>query len=437
MVSVSPLHEHGAEAPEASPAPGAAHAPLPSRLIAALARRRPPPLLSYGLVPIMVVVSALVGWLLGMAGTPFAPFVPGIFAAGLLLGLGEALFALALSTVAGVGIFIDPGLQAPLTGPQFTSLMVFLILFGLICAANSAVREGALAQASQLDRYRTLHARIAASALALRQSEEALRELNATLEDKVAARTAERDAAREALGQAQKMEALGNLAGGLAHDFNNLLSGIVGGLDLARSRLGAEPPEDVAGPLDLAADFADRASGLTRRLLAFARRETLSPVKLDLAELIAGMRGVLAQTLGPSIALDLHLGDAGSTVWADPSEVENAVLNLSINARDAMPEGGRMAIALAAMTLLGDAAAALALQPGRYLALSVADTGCGMTSEMTARAFEPFFTTKSAGRGTGLGLAAVYGFVRRSGGQARIASQPGEGTEVTLYLPRD
>ncbi len=437
MVSLSHGVQVRAEAQDDREPPGDDQIRWSARLIAALARRPPPWTVSYGLIPVIVGLSALLGMALGLERTPYAAFVPAVFLIGLAFGLGQALATVGLSAVAGLLILADPGLRAPLTASLLFSPAVFMVIFGLISALLNAAREGALDQALRVEAYRTLHAKALAASRALRESEEALRELNVTLEQKVAQRTAELDAAREALRQAQKMEALGGLAGGLAHDFNNLLGGIIGGLDLARSRLPADTPQPVVAHLDVAADFAERAAGLTRRLLAFARREALNPERLDLAELAQGLREALVQTLGPTIQLEIQAADGVWPVRADRSEVENALLNLSINARDAMSGGGRLTIAVGGAALLGQEALGLALQPGHYTLLKVSDTGCGMPPEVAARAFEPFFTTKPGGKGTGLGLAAVYGFARRSGGQATLTSTVGEGTTITIYLPRD
>jgi PAS domain S-box-containing protein len=255
------------------------------------------------------------------------------------------------------------------------------------------------------------------------------------LERRVAERTAELMAAEETLRQAQKMEAVGQLTGGIAHDFNNMLQGVVGGLEMARRRVAEGRAEEALHYLDAAREAAGRAAGLTRRLLAFARRQQLDPKPLDADGLIAGLADLIRRTVGPGIAVELRLRDGAGSVLCDASELESALLNLCINARDAMPEGGRLAIGTDQVHLsatdIPDGEAA----PGRYVAISVGDTGVGMPPEVLGRVFEPFFTTKPQGQGTGLGLSQVYGFVRQSGGLVRVESAPGRGTTVRLLLP--
>ena len=236
----------------------------------------------------------------------------------------------------------------------------------------------------------------------------------------------------EQLRQSQKMEAVGQLTGGLAHDFNNLLAGITGSLELMQTRLAQGRAGDLGRYLVAAQGAAKRAAALTHRLLAFTRRQTLDPRPTDLNRLVAGMDELVRHTAGPAVAVT-----AAPTLWTtlvDPNQLENALLNLCINARDAMPEGGRLAISTG-NARLGEGSGQ-DLPPGQYVTLCVADTGTGMTPEVMRRAFDPFFTTKPIGMGTGLGLSMIYGFVQQSGGQARIHSAPGQGTTVCLYLPR-
>jgi PAS domain S-box-containing protein len=244
----------------------------------------------------------------------------------------------------------------------------------------------------------------------------------------------EREAVEEQLRQAQKMEAVGQLTGGLAHDFNNLLCVVVGNLDLLRDRLDTGPDAEI---LREALDAALRGADLTRRLLAFARRQPLQPRKLELNTVVSGTAKLLSRTLGEMVEVRLTLaGDIGA-VLADPAQLEAALTNLAVNARDAMPGGGRLTIATRNATLDADYAAAHAeVRPGNYVLLEVTDSGTGMTAEVVARVFEPFFTTKEAGRGTGLGLSMVFGFAKQSGGHVKIYSEPGHGTTVRLYLPR-
>jgi PAS domain S-box-containing protein len=254
--------------------------------------------------------------------------------------------------------------------------------------------------------------------------------------------TAEREAhaelenAQEQLRQAQKMEAVGQLTGGLAHDFNNLLTAISGSLELIQARIKQGRINDVDRYIDMAQQGARRAAALTHRLLAFSRRQTLDPRPTDINRLIASFEDLLRRSVGPSVEIVIA-GQAD--LWPtliDPNQLENAVLNLCINARDAMPDGGRITIETSNIVLDPAAARTREMTPGQYIALHVTDTGFGMTPETIARAFDPFFTTKPLGEGTGLGLSMIYGFVRQSGGQVKISSEPGHGTTMCLYLPR-
>jgi PAS domain S-box-containing protein len=246
----------------------------------------------------------------------------------------------------------------------------------------------------------------------------------------------ERRRLEQELRQSQKMEAVGQLTGGLAHDFNNLLAGIGGSLEVLRLLLKQGRVEEFDRYLISASGAVKRAAALTHRLLAFARRQTLDARPTDLNRLVADIEDLVRRTVGPAIALEV-VGAAG--LWStlvDPNQLESALLNLCINARDAMPDGGRLTIETANRWLDESAAREQEVPPGQYLALRVSDTGTGMTAEVVARAFDPFFTTKPLGQGTGLGLSMVYGFARQSGGQVRIYSEVGKGTTVCLYLPR-
>jgi PAS domain S-box-containing protein len=269
-----------------------------------------------------------------------------------------------------------------------------------------------------------------------KSSERALAELNATLEEQVRARTAELLEAEATLRQSQKMEAVGQLTGGLAHDFNNLLTGITGSLELLAGRIHQGKFTEVDRYLNVAQGAARRAASLTHRLLAFSRRQTLDPKPTDINQLVSGMDDLIRRTVGPGVTVEVVGAPGLWAVLADPNQLENALLNLCINARDAMPDGGRLLIETGNRSLDESEAKALELRAGEYVSLNVADTGGGMTAEVIARAFDPFFTTKPLGEGTGLGLSMVYGFTRQSGGHACIQSQPGQGTTVRLYLPR-
>ena len=269
-----------------------------------------------------------------------------------------------------------------------------------------------------------------------REAENRLRALAASLELQVEERTAELVKSQEALAQSQKMEAVGQLTGGLAHDFNNLLAGISGSLELLQSRVAQGRIGDLERYLVAAQGAAKRAAALTHRLLAFSRRQTLDPKPTDVNRLVAGMEELVRRTVGPEVTVEVV---AAGGLWAtlvDPNQLENALLNLCINARDAMPGGGRLTVETGNKWLDGRAASERDLPPGQYVSLCVSDTGTGMAPEVARRAFDPFFTTKPIGMGTGLGLSMVYGFVRQSGGQARIYSEPDQGAMVCLYLPR-
>jgi PAS domain S-box-containing protein len=269
-----------------------------------------------------------------------------------------------------------------------------------------------------------------------KNAEQALADLNATLERQVRDRTAELMAAEASLRQSQKMEAVGQLTGGLAHDFNNLLTAISGSLELLDRRLAQGRISDLDRYLRTAQGAAKRAAALTHRLLAFSRRQTLDPKPTDMNGLIFDIDELIRRTTGPAITVTVSSAPELWSVLVDPNQLENALLNLCINARDAMPDGGGLMIETANETLNAVDARTLEIDAGGYVSLSVTDTGVGMTPDVIARAFDPFFTTKPLGEGTGLGLSMVYGFARQSGGQARIASELGNGTRVTLYLPR-
>jgi PAS domain S-box-containing protein len=243
-------------------------------------------------------------------------------------------------------------------------------------------------------------------------------------------------ATEEALLQSQKMEAVGQLTGGIAHDFNNLLTGIVGSLDLMQTRLNQGRTDNVARYIHAAMTSANRAAALTHRLLAFARRQPLVPKVVDVNQLVVSLEDLLRRTIGEAIDLAITAADGLWNTLCDPNQLESALLNLAINARDAMPNGGKLIIATSNARLDAATADTSALSPGDYICIDVADTGTGMSAEVAARAFDPFFTTKPIGQGTGLGLSMIYGFARQSNGHATIDSRLDRGTSVKLYLPR-
>jgi len=314
---------------------------------------------------------------------------------------------------------------------QFTAYLSWLgILVGLgaiflAVVSVAALRQNTLARKlaeSEGERAENLE-------LAVRDRTQELWEANQALK----AEAAEREAAEAQLRQVQKMEAVGQLTGGIAHDFNNMLAVVVGGIDLALRRLNG-PRREVMMHLNNAMEGATRAAALTRRLLSFARSEPLLPERVDSTDLIGGMSDLLDRTLGERIRIDVELDREAWPIYVDPHQLENAIVNLAVNARDAMEGEGLMRISTENVRLAGNQVGDI--RPGDYVKISVTDTGCGMTREVLERAFEPFFTTKPVGKGTGLGLSQIFGFAHQSGGEVGIESQVGRGTSVSIYLPR-
>jgi signal transduction histidine kinase len=273
-------------------------------------------------------------------------------------------------------------------------------------------------------------------------AENELRSLSATLEKKVEERTRDfvdemqrRIETEDALRQAQKMEAIGQLTGGVAHDFNNMLAVMLGGLDLALRRLDRGDTQ-VQKYLVNAQEGGRRAAALTQRLLAFARQQPLEPAALEANRLVAGMSDLLRRSLGETINLETVLAGGLWRIHVDPNQLESAIVNLAVNSRDAMPNGGKLTIETANAYLDDEYSAHEGLPMGQYVLIAVTDTGAGMTPEVAGKVLDPFFTTKKPGSGTGLGLSQVYGFVKQSGGHVKIYSEIGQGTSVKIYLPR-
>jgi PAS domain S-box-containing protein len=274
---------------------------------------------------------------------------------------------------------------------------------------------------------------------ARKRTEQILKEINNTLELRVEQEVARRGEAEDALRQAQKMEAVGQLTGGIAHDFNNLLTVVTGNIDMAGRALEAAGVADARArrALDNAMKGAERAASLTQRLLAFSRRQPLAPKALDVDKLVSGMSDMLNRALGETVQLEVVTSPGLWRTEADPHQLESAILNLAVNARDAMADGGTLTIETANARLDEEYSAAHAeVAPGQYVVIAVSDTGQGMDRDTIARIFEPFFTTKEVGKGTGLGLSMVYGFVKQSGGHVKVYSEEGQGTTIKIYLPR-
>jgi signal transduction histidine kinase/ActR/RegA family two-component response regulator len=314
---------------------------------------------------------------------------------------------------------------------QLTSYLSWLgIIVGLGAVFLGVVAVAALRQNTLARRHAESESeRAEALELAVRDRTQELWEANQALK----AEAQEREAAEAQLRQVQKMEAVGQLTGGIAHDFNNMLAVVVGGIDLALRRLNG-PRREVMMHLNNAMEGATRAAALTRRLLSFARSEPLLPERVDSTDLIGGMSDLLDRTLGERIRIEVDLSRDAWPIYVDPHQLENAIVNLAVNARDAMNGEGLMRISTENVRLaaneVGD------IRAGEYVKISVTDTGCGMDPEVLERAFEPFFTTKPVGKGTGLGLSQIFGFAHQSGGEVGIESDVGRGTIVSIYLPR-
>jgi PAS domain S-box-containing protein len=273
----------------------------------------------------------------------------------------------------------------------------------------------------------------------LKVSQEKLRDLNERLEERVAERTRALERSEEQLRQSQKMDAIGQLTGGVAHDFNNLLTIIVGNLEVMQRRLKSSGADlqGLSRPVDSAMRGAQRAASLTQRLLAFSRQQPLDPRPVDVSRLVSDMSDLLRRTIGEQVTVEAVLAGGLWRAHVDANQLEMAILNLTVNARDAMSDGGKLTIETSNASLDdGYAKDQVEVVPGQYVMVAVTDNGIGMDEETVQRAFEPFFTTKDVGHGTGLGLSQVYGFVKQSGGHVKIYSEPGEGTTVKIYLPR-
>lgn len=359
--------------------------------------------------------------------------------------------AVFMPTFSGQGIVrsdnikLDPryGLNAPFAGMPKGHLPVTSYLAVPVVSRNGEVMGALFFGHSSEGVFTPAHERrmvglAAQAAIAIDNARlfQAVQSVNSTLEQRVIERTRELTEAHEALRQAQKMEAVGQLTGGIAHDFNNLLMGIGGSLDLIERGLSRLQIEDLDRYIKGAQSSTRRAAALTQRLLAFSRRQTLDPKPTDVNKLIKGVEDLIRRTVGPSIEVEVVDQNDLWCALIDAPQLESTLLNLAINARDAMPQGGRITIATANKVIDDRRARELELTQGEHLSICVTDTGTGIPKDIVERIFDPFFTTKPIGEGTGLGLSMVHGFVRQSGGQVRVNSQVGEGTTICLYLPR-
>jgi signal transduction histidine kinase/CheY-like chemotaxis protein len=379
--------------------------------------------------PIAVLLCVLALWArLELGGlfvhSPFLLFMVAVALSAFLGGVGPGLFAAVVAGILADYYLLAPTGSLALLWPQgWVAMGIYFAVAGIVVALINGV-------------LRAYEIR--------REGEQRLRDLNAELEARVAERTraleaeaAERRDAEARIRQMQKMESIGQLTGGIAHDFNNMLAIVTGSLDMARRRLTGQEHPKVAACIDNAAEGARRAAVLTARLLAFSRQQPLEPQALDANRLVAGMSELLRRTIGEHIHVETVLGGGLWLAFADPAQLENALINLAVNARDAMAQGGKLTIETA-NTHLDDLYAQqnAEVSPGQYVMISVSDTGTGMEKQVIERAFDPFFTTKKVGEGTGLGLSQVFGYVRQSGGHVKIYSEPGQGSAIKLYLPR-
>ena len=390
------------------------------------------PYQAYPAAALMIGAAYAVRVALGPAlvGVPFITFFPAVFGAAVLGGLAPGILATALALflvwlaplqVLGDGLDWEQTSGFALTLFAAVSLLFCLTVHGFYCAVErlreTRRREGEL--------LLNLERRVA-------DRTQQLAEINEQLRREIV----EREKAEAVARQSQKMQTIGQLAGGVAHDFNNLLTVIIGNIEAVQRRMEGQAP-DVAPRLAQALRGAERAATLTQRLLAFARQQPLAPAAVDVNRLITAMSDLTRRTLGAQIAIETVLAGGLWRTRCDANQLEVALLNLVINGRDAMPEGGKLTIESANAHL--DQAYAdrhEEVAPGQYVMVAVTDTGTGMSKQIIERAFDPFFTTKAPGEGTGLGLSMVYGFVKQSGGHIKIYSEPGHGTSIKIYLPR-
>ncbi len=367
-----------------------------------------------GVTAVALGLRLLIG--LAIPGAPFVTLVPAIMICAYALGRGPALLCMILSMVVAWVAFIHPSPSTALSSAWLT-LAYVAIGTTIIVLFDRLKRLIQRLERSESEREALMHdleGRVEARTAELSASNDRLRY-----------EMAERAKAEAAIARFARLEAMGELVGGVSHDFNNFLHIIVGNLDMARRR-GARPGPAMQIHVDAALDAARKATVLTQRLLAFGRKQALEPAPTDVNALIEGVADMLAHTLGQGIALHFDLQPALPAAWIDGVQLESAILNLGANARDAMPDGGRFSVTTRT---------APADDGSLHIEVILADTGLGMSSEVAARAFEPFFTTKAAGRGTGLGLSQIHGFICQSGGDIHLDTAEGQGTRLTLWLP--
>jgi signal transduction histidine kinase len=376
----------------------------------------------FGLATIAVALLARLILASQLAGFPFLTFFPAIFVTSFICGWRAGAVAALFGGFAARFFFID-GSIVPIriavtstwVGYALYAFAVVIVLF-LVHSMHLAFRDFSESESKRRRLNEELESRVHERTVALEAANQRLRDEAASLA-----------AAEARIRQMQKMEAVGQLTGGIAHDFNNMLAVIVGSLDIARRQLQVDPAKSERFMAN-AMDGAKRGAQLTARLLAFSRQQPLDPRPLDANKLVRETTELLRRSLGENIRLETVLTDAPWRTSADAPQLENTLVNLCVNSRDAMPDGGSLTLRTANVRLDDRA--------GDYVAIVVRDTGCGMTPEVLARAFDPFYTTKAPGQGTGLGLSQVYGFVTQSGGHISIDSQPGAGTTVSIHLPR-
>ena len=381
-----------------------------------------------GLTAFAMLVRVLIGD--ALQGFPFLTFFSAVIVTSFVFGWRAGALSAVLGGLLAWYYLIEPADSFALTWPSgYIALTFYIFTTGVIVLLTGAMQQSFSDYAA---------------------SERALSKLNAELEQRVALRTTElaegndkltaeaasRMLAEGQVQQLQKMEAIGHLTGGIAHDFNNMLAIILGSLDMAKRNFTRDTAR-VEKAIDAAMEGARRAADLTARLLAFSRQQPLDPKPLDANKLVFNMSELLRRTLGETIRVETVLAGGLWRAFVDPSQVSNALLNLCVNSRDAMPGGGCLTIETS-NAHLDDAYAAqhAEVRPGQYVVIAVTDTGSGMGPDVIEHAFDPFYTTKTAGHGTGLGLSQVYGFVKQSRGHVKIYSEPGTGTTVKIYLPR-